>query len=47
MHDIAYRDRGNISNANLEEDELTIFLKLAKESGYIFSTLDRYMDDQV
>ena len=48
MHDIAYRDGGNVSNANLEEDELTIFLKLAtKESGYIFSTLDRYMDDQI
>ena len=47
MHDVAYRDGGNLSNANPENDELTTFLKLAKESGYIFSTLDRYLHDQV
>ena len=48
MHDVAYRDGGNsLSSANLEDDELTTFLKLAKESGYTFSTLDRYLHDQV
>ena len=47
MHDIAYRDGGNNFDSVLEDDELTTFLKLAKESGYIFSTLDRYLHDDV
>ena len=45
MHDVAYRDGGNINSENSAEDELITFLSLAKESGYIFSTLDRYLQD--
>ena len=47
MHDVAYRDGGAFHKQNGEDDELTTFLKLAKESGYIFSTVDRYLHDQV
>ena len=45
MHDVAYRDGGNLNSENSAEDELITFLSLAKESGYIFSTLDRYLQD--
>ena len=45
MHDVAYRDGGNSNSENSAEEELITFLSLAKESGYIFSTLDRYLQD--
>ena len=46
MHDVAYRDGGPFGDKRRgEDDELTTFLKLAKESGYTFSTLDRYLHD--
>ena len=47
MHDVAYRDGGSFDTSGNEEDELTTFLRLAKDSGYIFSTLDRYLHDPV
>ena len=47
MHDVAYRDDGTSTEATNGEEELTTFLRLAKETGYIFSTLDRYLHDPV
>ena len=47
MHDVAYRDGGNFNTESNKEDELTTFLRLAKDSGYIFSTIDRYLHDPV
>jgi len=38
MHDIAYR-------SPKDRDELRTFVRLAKDSGYIFSTLDQYESD--
>ena len=45
MHDVAYRDGGNLNSENSAEDELITFLSLAKGSGYMFSTLDSYLQD--
>ena len=45
MHDVAYRGGGNSNSESSAEEELITFLSLAKESGYIFSTLDRYLRD--
>ena len=45
MHDAAYRDGGNLNLEDSAEEELITFLNLAKEQGYIFSTLDRYLAD--
>ena len=45
MHDAAYRDGDDLDLENSAEEELITFLNLAKESGYIFSTLDRYLAD--
>ena len=39
MHDIAYRSPE-------ASDELRTFVKLAKQSGYLFSTLDQYETDR-
>ena len=40
MHDIAYRSPE-------ARDELRTFVRLAKDSGYIFSTLDQYESDNL
>jgi len=45
MHDAAYRDEDNLNSENSADEELITFLNLAKESGYIFSTIDRYLAD--
>ena len=45
MHDAAYRNEDNSNLENSAEEELITFLNLAKESGYTFSTLDRYLAD--
>ena len=39
MHDIAYR-------SPQASDELRTFVRLAKQSGYIFSTIDQYETDR-
>ena len=39
MHDISYRSPE-------ASDELRTFVKLAKQSGYLFSTLDQYETDR-
>ena len=45
MHDVAYRDGVGFNSESSAEEELLTFLTLAKESGYVFSTLDRYLAD--
>ena len=49
MHGIYFK-KGAPFGTNGHDDaayeELATFLKLAKEGGYVFSTLDKYFDDE-
>ena len=47
MHDVAYRDGLGHNSESSAVEELITFLTLAKESGYTFSTLDRYVHDKI
>ena len=50
MHDLYYKDGapfGASSQSDAAYEELIAFLKVANEGGYIFSTLDKYLHDEV
>ena len=40
-HDMAYRPGGDL----VAQAELELFIKLAKDKGYVFRTIDTYLSD--